>query len=646
MQLSANFRTVGEVANWVNEVFAPQFPEAPTAESPAYVALDPARAEGPAADWQGLYSLTIPANCTGQEAVLEYEADFIARTIRAALDRGTTVLRPEGEATPVGPADFLIITRNTTRLSSYARALQSYGIPHQVTGGAALNESPELKLLHLCLKAVTQPDNAIVLVGLLRSELFGFSDRALYALKRAGGAFAYRTPLPAGLAPEYASSFEDAFARLQCYQRWLAALPPVAAVERIVSDLGLLALAAACPGGDVSAGSLLKALELLRAAQAELWSTRHLVEYLGRLVNVEERYDGVSSRVGDAPAVRIMNLHKVKGLEAPVVFLADPYGESRHDPDLHIDRSGPKVVGYLEIGRTVPGSFTQEILAAPPDWETVAGREKRFAEAETLRLRYVAATRAGAAMIVTRTEKPSRYNPWACFDAHLAAHRELPDPGPQAAPAVATTPLAPADAEAARAHLAEGLTTLTRATYQTVAATSLAASDASAVEPISWEPGPAGDSSEHGTAWGTVLHHLLHLAMQRPEADLLSAARRSLKEEELPLDLAPVAVETVRAMITSELWQRAQRSPACHAEAPFQILDDTADTPTLVRGVIDLIFKEGDGWVLVDYKSDRLPNNDPTALVAKYAPQLNLYARPGKRPRARRWWSGCCFSCR
>ena len=114
----------------------------------------------------------------------------------------------------------------------------------------------------------------------------------------------------------------------------------VSAIEKIVADLGLTVLAGMAAGGTIQAGSLAKGIELLRTQQAGLWTAADLAEYLGQIVEKEEKHDGVPARPHEVPAVRIMNLHKVKGLEAPVVFLVDPAGESDHDVDLHIDRSG------------------------------------------------------------------------------------------------------------------------------------------------------------------------------------------------------------------------------------------------------------------------------------------------------------------
>ena len=85
----------------------------------------------------------------------------------------------------------------------------------------------------------------VALVALLRSELFGISDTALFAFKAAGGRFSFHTKIPEELPSEAAEPLADAFARLQRYDLWLKTLPPVAAVERIVADLGLVASAAA-----------------------------------------------------------------------------------------------------------------------------------------------------------------------------------------------------------------------------------------------------------------------------------------------------------------------------------------------------------------------------------------------------------------
>ena len=142
---------------------------------------------------------------------------------------------------------------------------------------------------------------------------------------------------------------------------------------------------------------------------------------------------------------------------------------------------------------------------------------------------------------------------------------------------------------------------------------------------------PAG---EHGVEWGEAVHRLLDIAMRNPKADLLRLAGRILQEHDWTGIVPRKLWGTVRAVTKSEIWRRAMRSPKRYSEIPFQILmaeEDGMDVPTVVRGVIDLVFFEDDGWVIVDYKTDKLRSNDPCALVEKYAAQVRLYALAWKK---------------
>jgi ATP-dependent helicase/nuclease subunit A len=83
-------------------------------------------------------------------------------------------------------------------------------------------------------------------------------------------------------------------------------------------------------------------------------------------------------------------------------------------------------------------------------------------------------------------------------------------------------------------------------------------------------------------------------------------------------------------VIASELWRRAQGSQRFLAEVPVAMPVPAAKAasglPTVLRGVIDLAFLEAKGWVLVDYKSERVEEGDLAALVEYYRPQIEAYA--------------------
>ncbi|MBU4194916.1 MAG: PD-(D/E)XK nuclease family protein [Actinobacteria bacterium] len=654
-RLSVNFRSVGDIVDWVNGVFEPhgedeestwgamlRFPPRGSDESPGYVPLDRGRAGGSAGDLSGVHALVVPEEYSNKPMVVSYETDRIARTIRYMVDSGMRVPRTEREAgagkpPAAGYDDFMILTRKLENLAEHSRRLRRYGIPHTVTGGSAMNRVVELKLLHACLRAVARPDDPVALVAALRSEVFGVSDAALYDFKVAGGRFSYRAPVPPGLESEDADAIGDAFAALQRYSGWLKRHPPVAAIERILEDSGLMALAAAGPGGDVEAGSLAKALEVLRGAREGVWTTAGLVERLGELVEMEESYDGISCRPGERPAVRVMNLHKAKGLEAPVVFLADPFGESDHDALLHVDRSGGKVLGYMAIDKRPEGGWGSTPLARPAGWEAMAQKEKRFTRAEELRLRYVAATRAGAAMMITEKVKGNRYNPWKYFEPYIPVGREMTDPGGQEPPPVSLSPVSPEEARRAGEEISERLRAVEVPTYDVRAAKEYAltgAGDAPAARGngVAGAPdGAAADDGEYGASWGTVIHVLLQVAIQNPKADLEEVARATLAENGLEERLAGEAARTANTVVGSGIWGRARRSRRWFAEVPFEVpLEEDARVPTVLRGSIDLVFEEEGGWVLVDYKTDRV-RGAGAGLLEKYAPQVRLYAEVWER---------------
>jgi ATP-dependent helicase/nuclease subunit A len=352
--LTANFRSRPELVNWCNKTFENVFPAAATKYEPAACPMLVAQSERSDGQIVGINTVRVPAQCATNAQAVEFEAGQIARTIRHWLDTGATIPRTSKEIkddiTPrVTPGDFLIITWRKKTLSLFAQKLQELGIPHQVTGSSALGNVSEASLLSQCLSAVIEPDNPVALVAVLRGELFGISDPDLYSFKLTGGRFDYRTEVPANLDPSAAVQIREAFEHLQRHDRWLRRLPPVPAFERIAADLGLTMRALSSVGANERVGCMAKIFETLRSAQSQLHSGADLAELVKELVNGDVEFDGLPARPHETSAVRLMNLHKVKGLEAPVVFLAGAAGQFDHDVDLHIDRSGEKVRGYAAI---------------------------------------------------------------------------------------------------------------------------------------------------------------------------------------------------------------------------------------------------------------------------------------------------------
>jgi ATP-dependent helicase/nuclease subunit A len=193
-------------------------------------------------------------------------------------------------------------------------------------------------------------------------------------------------------------------------------------------------------------------------------------------------------------------------------------------------------------------------------------------------------------------------------------------------------------AEEASAAIEAGWAKAAAATYEVRAAKRYALAGVFApasVEPDEEESGPIPGSDDeaggHGADWGAVIHMLLHRAIENPQADLLATARSVLPEYDLDAGLAEAAVETVRRVAASEMWKRAMRAQRCLSEVPFEVLVEETPNQVVLGGIMDLVFEEPDGWVLVDYKTDSLRGGRVEGLVEKYALQVRLYADAWQR---------------
>jgi ATP-dependent helicase/nuclease subunit A len=154
-----------------------------------------------------------------------------------------------------------------------------------------------------------------------------------------------------------------------------------------------------------------------------------------------------------------------------------------------------------------------------------------------------------------------------------------------------------------------------------------------------------------GAVWGTLVHRALELAAGEPDPgkirtivlDLLTAA--SVEDERITREDADELMELVERMRSSELWRRAEAGSRKLVEVPFSLSlpddqfreafgrGDGQAAQQTVHGVIDLVFETPEGWVVADYKSDTLGDDEETRLarVDLYREQVDLYAAAWER---------------
>lgn len=622
LQLTTNFRSTGIVCDWVNEAFERLLPseadaspeQAPYARLSAFEPLGGAEA--------GAFRLE-PRGAASNNKIDLVEADSarVGAAVASALaGRGLV----SGEAASYRPGDFLILLRRRANMKHYARALEERGIPFEISGGDAFKSEDDLATLVMALRAVADPDDPVPLVATLRGPLFGVDDRALFLFKTAGGRFQFTRRTPAGTDLR----IEDAFAALREGQAMSEMLPPGAAVARFAERLGWIAAKAAGEIGDTRAGNLLKALASARERSRAGDSFARVVRHLADLA-AEGEAEEMTTTPGQPDAVRLMTVHAAKGLEARVVFLADPTDTEPQGPRFSVDRDGREARGHFLVWKS-SGEHGRIAIAQPKDWAAREAREEAFDAAERTRLLYVASTRARETVIVSvrrGVRNQGWKGPWGPLGPMLP--RELPE-----AAAVAGVEKRILDAatlererETARRERRERRVASEIPSYRTATVTGLTHAPALG-------DAPGGEGAERpfvpgtgrGMSWGSALHRLLEASMRHPDLDLRTFAVNVLAEEDRPahdLDAALAAVEGVRR---SALWTRALAAKQCLVEVPFSLAEPQADgdPKMLVSGAIDLVFEEEDGWTLVDYKSDTIADNFD-ALVAFYRPQIARY---------------------
>ena len=581
----------------------------------------------------------------------------------------------------------MIVTWDTGELSTFAEALNAVGLPCDVTGRKGPDSREDLSLLQLCLRVVADADDTVAALAVLRGPVFGFSDAELHAFRQAGGRIDGRLFVPERVADaQLAARLRSAAETFRRWRRIAGSLPLAAALERIADDAGLLLVASVAGGragrrGRAAAGAIATLIERVRAERALLTSVQDVVDRIDDLVAdafPRQDFDTVSIDAAAGGAVRVMNLHKVKGLEAPVVFLCDEGAPDRdRGPSWHVTRSEQGTTGYLKIARAGLFGKSGTTLATPLGWQQVEETERRYLEAEYLRLNYVAGTRPGTCLVVSVFEdsKGNIKGGWHELSPDIASVSNLPDLGPHAEAEqarAASRPLADEAAVAAAREQAVGrVAAIRRPTFGTVTPRDFLTEPAERIRHT---------GRGMGQDWGTVIHRLLELAVQKladgqTGFDLASAAANVVAESDLAesgIDRKAMndrAVALVEEILRSEVWRRIEAATERHVEVPFSIAVSIDEIPAgvevdmgpggsatdagqggaaaclaasalpalpvLIRGQIDAVFREPSAappagmtdWVILDWKTTSVTAADAERLVDHYRPQLRLYAR-------------------
>ncbi|TKC19321.1 UvrD-helicase domain-containing protein [Robertmurraya kyonggiensis] len=610
LQLTMNFRTLDSITNGLNTVFSHYLPETESVYQAAYRPLNSFH-EDTGDEWTGIKQLIVPADFSKKEEIIEEDAKNIAVCIRQQIESGKNA------------KDFMILTRYNDGIGLYAKAVEALGISVSISGEVIIGETREFQELSILLKTFTDPTDQISLVAVLRGIFFGISDNDLYQWKKANGYFSIYADVPEGLPTEVKKKFELSLGKLRSYQKWTRELAPTVAIEKIMDDVGFYPLLLKNNRSKRTYKSLQQILTALRKHEGSGNSTyKQIFERLEELVfeksvviNIEE----------DADAVRIMNVHKAKGLEAPIVFLAHPAKVVKPDSFLnkHIKREDSYSKGYFAF--SVRNGFQDKELALPVGWESVKEEELAYLTEEEVRILYVAATRAEKTLILSSNAKNNNKNPWNhLFEIENIAEIEI---------------------DSRQVESSEAVISISLMDYLNKTEDTLTWLDKRREKSFEhWSPTKDKDYAVIGTIereegggmdWGTVVHEVLEKVVRG--IDVSQFIKSLLSKYDFSIEREEEVIEIIRKFQQTEIWDDITKAEMVLSEVPFtrkitreeplyRWIEEQESETVLIKGIIDLIYKTDDGWVIVDYKTDRPTNKEDFAKLEEfYRTQIGFY---------------------
>jgi len=681
LQLSTSFRAVPAIQQAVNAAFAPRMTG--TGAQADYVPLAPAR---PAHDAQpAVIALPVPRPYGDFGTVVNWKIDESLPDAVAALvawlvrDSGWTVTERDApdKRVPLMPHHVCLLFRrmrswgdDVTR--GYVRALEARDLRHVLVGGSSFHAREEILTLRNALSAIERPDDDLAVFATLRGPLFALDDGALFAYRsRFKSLHPFRT-LPADLPAELAAVGE-ALAVLRRLHRGRNRRPFADTINQLLAATRAHAGIAIWPTGEQALANVSRLVDVARRAErGRDTSFRAFVERLEAEAEEGDASEAPILEEGTA-GVRMMTVHRAKGLEFPVVILAD----------LTTNLTSSEPGRYLDPGAHL---CAQRIAgASPPELLQHRGEELARDEEEAVRVLYVAATRARDVLVVPAVADerfPGWLGPLAAAIYPTPDSARLPESEqPPGCPLLAGDPVVERPSNAARpeASVSPGLHVPEAGEHRIVwwsphalelgkdenvglrqhklltADASGARSDASIESHARWQETRAATRASGavptlrvltatelakasetpstvtiesvegrgerlgGQRFGTLVHAVLAVVDFAADAAAVGAlAELQGRILRAPADEVAAAAEVVRAALAHPLLRRAASAETCRREVA--VTHAQADG-TLVEGVIDAAFLENGAWVVVDFKTDR----ELGERVEEYRRQVALY---------------------
>ena len=685
--LERNFRSEASVLAAINDVFTKLMSLSMGGiEYNAEERLYPGAPYDPPAEAPMEFDLIDRSGMEEDDSLLQ-EARFVADRIRQMVSEGFLVKEGEGYR-PVQWGDFAVLLRSIAATAQvFTDVLNKSGVPAGCESGGGFLGAREIMLMTNLLRVINNPALDIELLSTVMSPMFGFDedDMARIRVGKPKGSLYAAVIADA----ESGSAKSKAFLDELGYYRGLSVTVPLSKlINTIYTRSSYMDVMTAVDRTGAARNNLRMLLDYARSFEQN--THRGLSAFVAYLDRLTENGSDLAVAQGEKSVadsgVKVMSIHSSKGLEFPVVILANTAKGVVSDANkavlLH-----PRY-GYAQKRRDPALSASYKTMP----YKALSLEINRSEKSEELRVLYVALTRARQKLIIVSNPRGGAAHYLAGVSKKIGGEREIPPYAVRSANSLsdwltmvamlhpdgaafreyaeAEVDFAPAadyridcrivtslneEGEDAPADAPEEAAVNTAVTDELrrhaeyvypfegllklpvkVAASALAHKQSDSAERYLNRPAFLGDSALNAAERGTALHTFMQFADFAAARENAADEIERLTAEGYLTRVQADSIDTARAeaFVNSALIDRAVKAQAVYKEYRFNIriparrvnpaIDERfGDESVILQGAVDLAFVEDGELVIVDYKTDRVKR--PEMLIDRYRVQLELY---------------------
>lgn len=339
---------------------------------------------------------------------IQWEGRLIARKIHELVDNQQQVMNKDGTFRPIAYSDMVILLRSVaTKGPALLKVLEEAHIPALSDREDDFVRNSEVEMLWALLKILDNPLQDLAMTAILRSYFIGLdeTDMARLSLKKKemgkSHLFSILSDTQDILSPEKQAQLSDFLSHFQSWRQASVQDGIAPLLQQILEDTDYLTYISGLPNGTFRRAHVLSFYELAKERDATSHNGLYpFLNYLSRLTKEKQNFKSTTSSGTSSDAVRIMTIHRSKGLEFPVVFLAD-MGKR-----FNLQDTRAATICHKNLGIGIQHYDKAHRLRWPSlYWYAVKAAAERENHAEEARLLYVAMTRARDKLYLTATCK-------------------------------------------------------------------------------------------------------------------------------------------------------------------------------------------------------------------------------------------------